>query len=63
MLFFETEQLHFPEAETQEDLLRDVLAAHPLPAVALLSLLTEALDTRGVGVQDRLRPVTVSASE
>lgn len=52
--------MHFPEAETQDDLLRDVLAAHPLPAVALLCLLTEALDTRGVDVQDRLRPVTVS---
>lgn len=53
-------QLHFPEEETEEDLLKDVLDAHPVPAVALLALFTEALDTRGIPIEQRLKAVLVS---
>jgi hypothetical protein len=53
-------QLHFPESESQEDLLADVMAAAPSPAVGLVTLITAALDTHRVLVQQRLTPLIVS---
>jgi hypothetical protein len=52
--------LHFPEEETATDLLKDVMDAHPIPAVALLTLFREALETRGCPVEQRLTALLVS---
>lgn len=56
-------QLHFPEEESEADLLADMMAVAPDPAVGLVALLSQALDTAGVPPQQRLTNTLVGACQ